>query len=158
MAGKLGPSDLPADAGIGVSFTREDGRSVLVLTMPEMKEDDAAKIAALRRDRGAAKPDPVPEVPAEVAKMMQDMLKGMSIEIAINLEGTIVSTNAPYVEGTKVTLMKMEFAELLKDINGLQAMMEKMGDAPDLEDLMKIPGLKVVTQREVRIVFTSFRR
>jgi hypothetical protein len=152
MSEKL-PADLKGEDGIGLRFTRESGRSVLVLTMPDVSEDVARKsderAASAARQTAAA-----PDLPPEMIKMVQDMFTGFSIEAAINVEGAIVSTNAPYVDGTKITLLHMDFGELLKNVKDLEKMMATL-DQPGtkVEDMLKMPGLKIVTQREVRIEF-----
>jgi hypothetical protein len=152
MSEKL-PMDLRDGDDIGVRFTRENGRSVLVLTMPDVSEDVARqsdqRVASTARQTAAT-----PDLPPEMIKMMQDMFTGFSIEAAFNVEGAIVSTNAPYVDGTKITLLHMDFGELMKNVKDLEKMMATL-DQPDtkVDELLKMPGLKIVTQREVRIEF-----
>ena len=147
------PADVKGDDAIGLRFTRENGRSVLVLTMPQTPEELSRKtdqrVAETARQTAAT-----PDMPPEMMKMMQDMFTGFSIEAAINIEGSIVSTNAPYVDGSKITLMHMDFGELMKNVKDLEKMMATL-DQPDtkMEDMLKMPGLKIVMQREVRIEF-----
>lgn len=147
------PADVKGDDRIGLRFTRENGRSVLVLTMPDVSQEVAQKSDQRAAD-AARQTAATPDMPPEMIKMMQDMFTGFSIEAAINIEGAIVSTNAPYVDGTKITLMHMDFGELMKNVKELEKMMATLDQpATKMEDMLKLPGLKVVTQREVRIEF-----
>jgi hypothetical protein len=145
------------DDNIGVKFTREGAQSVLVLTMPELNDEEAQKAAQAAQAAGEKKTDKpldVDAVPPEVMKMVQEMFKGFIIEVALAVDGTIVSTNAPFVDGSKVTLLEMNFEEIMKNMKKLQELMGKLEDTPDsLEQMLKLPGLKVATENEIRIVF-----
>lgn len=149
--------DLPKGGGdVGVRFDRQNGESILVLTMPEMDDPPADVKREAATKEGGEKPDAMPEVPPEVAKMVQEMFNGFFIEIAVNIDGTIVSTDAPFVDGTKITLMQMDFGELLKTAKGLQELSKKIEALPDdIGEMFAMPGLKVVGLPEIRIAFKS---
>jgi len=137
-------------ADVKLSFTREDGRTVLVIGLPEVPKSEEISPEAKKQAEDTARQ--VDENPA-VEAMMKQMLAGMLMEVIVNVEGTILKTDAPFVEGSRVVLMRLDMDEALKSGKAASEIMT-MGDNPDFEAMLKkVPGLKVVTQREVRIEF-----
>ena len=83
------------------------------------------------------------------------MMEGMAMTISLEFNGEIVETNASYVDGSKVTLLDIDFSELLKDKESLELFKK---NPPDNLDEMKaivenIPGMKVEFQKPVKIKF-----
>lgn len=87
--------------------------------------------------------------------MMSQFMKGMKVSVAVEVEGTIVDTNAALREGSRVTLMEMDFDKLLTN----QDVFKKfIGASPEsLEEAKKmmkdIPGIKIEPNQEVTIKF-----
>ena len=151
------PGGPPAPEGKAVDDTMKfgfskapSGNSVLTVTMPDLKT-------------AAAKGDPsktakAPEAPPEAMAMMKQMFKGLRIAIAVEPEGTLVQTNSPFVEGSRVTLMEMNFDSLLADeakMKQFSAAMEG-GSIADAKRLMKgLPGVKINLDPEVKIEFAA---
>ena len=83
------------------------------------------------------------------------MMDGMKISISIELQGDIVETNASYVNGSEVTLLGIDFSELLKNKESL----EKLKKHPpknldDMNDLVKnVPGMKLEMKKPITIKF-----
>lgn len=144
------PGDTPRkDTEIKLAFIKEGGRPVLVITMPEMPKPEAMTDEQKKQMEDASKQAENPAIEA----MMKQMLGGLLMEVAIEAEGGILKTNAPFVEGSRVILVRLDGDELIKAPGGVTAFAQ-MGDNPDLEAMLKkVPGLKIVTQREVRIEF-----
>lgn len=144
------PDETPdKDADIKLAFIKEGGRPVLVITMPEMPKPEAMTDEQKKQMEDASKQAENPALEA----MMKQMLGGLLMEVAIEAEGGIFKTNAPFVEGSRVILVRLDGDELIKSPAGMSSFMQ-MGDNPDLESMLKkVPGLKIVTQREVRIEF-----
>jgi hypothetical protein len=61
----------------------------------------------------------------------------------------VVKTNAPYVNGSRITLMQMDFDKLLEN----EAALQKLQQTTDPKLLKDIPGLKIVTDPKVTIEF-----
>jgi hypothetical protein len=141
--GQLDPA-----ADLKFSFTREGDRTVLLLVMPEVPEpDDTMKQQA----QAAATQTQDPAVDA----MMKQLMGGLLMEVAINVEGKILKTNAPYVEGSRVVLLRLEGDELIKSSQGLGPLLQ-LGSGGNVQQMLsKVPGLKVVTLPEVRIEFSK---
>ncbi len=90
--------------------------------------------------------------------MMKQMFKGLHMGMAVDVEGKVVKTNSPYVEGSKVTLMDIDFDPLLSDEKGFKALSAKMetamgDDRKTMEALKGIKGLKITTDPEISIEF-----
>lgn len=141
LGGEIDPK-----ADIKLSFTREGDRTVLVIGMPEIPAPDAAM---QQQAQGAAQQAESPEV----AAMMKQMMGGLLMEVTVNVQGQILKTNAPFVEGSRVVLMRLDGDQLLKSGQGLGPLLQ-MGESPDFANkLAKVPGLKLVTLPQLRIEF-----
>jgi len=106
-------------------------------------------------------PDAVtPKQNAEQLKMatsiMKQFLKGMRVFMAIDVNGSILSTNATYRKEKRVTLMDVDFDKLLANPKKL-ASVAALGSDTSSEEMrkivQKIPGIKLETQKEVEVRF-----
>ena len=61
----------------------------------------------------------------------------------------MIKTNAPYVNGSRVTLVQMDFDKLLASEGALQ----KLQQASDPRTLKDVPGLKIVSEPKLTIEF-----
>jgi len=83
------------------------------------------------------------------------MMDGMSINIAIEFDGQIVESNATYVNGSEVTLLGIEFSEILKNKESL----EKLKKHPpknldDMKELVEnVPGMKLELKKPITVKF-----
>lgn len=140
-------------------FTRmPNGNAVLTVVLPPPKQDAAKEQPAT--PPAAASPG---EPAQNMSMMIMQMFKGLHMGMAINVEGKVVKTNSPYIEGSKVTLMDIDFDPLLSDEKGFKALSEKMetamgDDRKTMEVLKGIKGLKITTEREVSIEFTPNKK
>ena len=145
-----GDDKLDPEADVRLTFTRGSAAapSALVMRMPKIPDasDDARKQAENSAQEAANNP--------QVEAMMKQMLAGMRMEVAVNVEGKIVKTNAPYVEGAKVVLLRLDGDELIKSGKGAGALLNMSKGSADVQKLLsQIPGLKIVMLPEVRIEF-----
>jgi len=127
------------------------GNPVLTVTMPDLKT--AAKTPATSKTPARAA-----DGPPEAMAMMKQMFKGLRIAIAIEPEGKLVQTNSPFVEGSRVTLMEMNFDALLADEARLKQFSAAMegGSIADAKRLMKgLAGVKINLDPEVKIEFAA---
>ncbi len=91
----------------------------------------------------------------ELDDNMVKMMDGMTMTISLEFNGEIVETNASYVDGSKVTMLDIDFSEILKDKESLELFKK---NPPDNFDEMKaivenIPGMKVEFQKPVIVKF-----
>lgn len=143
-------ADKAPDAEVKLSFARAANGTTLMLTMPQLPKPTAEEEA---QARAAAEKAGVPsKMPPEAEAMMKQLLNGLLVEVALNVDGTIVSTNAPYRQGNKLVLLQLDGSELLKAGLNMSQMMNMSGGNMQ-EQLLKTPGVKFVTLPEIRIQF-----
>lgn len=79
--------------------------------------------------------------------MIKTMFDGFKINMALEVVGTIVKTNAEYVSGPRLTLLEMDMAALLADQDKLKALQGKIGPGASFSDvkpyLKDIKGIKI---------------
>ncbi len=127
-----------------------NGNALVTIVLPP-PEPEAPK-------REAGPPPASPEVAAEQLAMTRQMFKGLHMGITVDVEGKVVKTNSPYVDGSKVTLMDIDFDPLLSDEEGFRKLNEKMeaaqgDDLKTMEVLKGVKGLKITTAPEISIEF-----
>jgi hypothetical protein len=123
------------------------GTSVVTVVFPEPDLSKKKKDKDTATDAESKKPDPT-----QLA-MMKKMLDGLKIEIALEVAGAIVKTNSAYVQGSKVTLLEMDFAELMNN----DAVLGKLSNPESIEEakqmLKGVKGVKVNLERELTVEF-----
>lgn len=141
-----------SDAELKLAFARGPNATSLTLMMPPIPEasaDDRAKAEAAAKQAGMPQ-----EMPPEAEAMMKKMLDGLLFEVALNIDGTIVSTNAPYRAGNKIVLLQLNGTELIKGGLNMGQMMNMSAGQGSLEERLRTtPGVKIVTQPELKIEF-----
>jgi hypothetical protein len=82
-----------------------------------------------------------------VMNMIKTMFKGLKINIGLEVVGSIVKTNAEYVNGPRITLLEMDVESLLADEAKLKALQGKLGPDASLSEvkplLKDIKGIKI---------------
>ena len=132
-----------SDPPFGFEFEKGAAASRLTIKMPDLKSP--AGSMGLPKDAGNA------EQMQQAMAMMKVMMKGMFVDVSLDLAGRIVKTDAPYVQGSRVTLMQVDFDKLLADEGALK----KLQNATDIKALAGVPGLKVLTNPTVSIEFAK---
>jgi hypothetical protein len=127
-------------------FTKGASSSVLTIRMPEPKAGKSP-LSQLTQMPGAP-PGGAQDNPQALA-MMKVMLKGLFVDVSLAVDGHLVKTNAPYVSGSKITLMQMDFDKMLEN----EAALLKLQQTTDPKMLKDIPGLKIVTDPKLTIEF-----
>jgi hypothetical protein len=113
-------------------------------------EPDLTKTTAEKKDdkTKAEKPDP------QQLEMAKKMLDGLHISIDLDVApGHIVKTNSPYVEGSKVTLLEMDFSQLMTNDKLLSEVAEPSSIEEAKRLLQGVKGFKVNLDREVSVEF-----
>ena len=151
--GAPAPGGGEADDSMKFGFAKAaNGNAVLTIAMPDLKA------AADKKAATSKTPAKAPEAPPEAMAMMKQMFKGLRIAIAVEPEGKVVQTNSPFVEGSRVTLMEMNFDALLADEAKLKQFSAAMdgGSIADAKRLMKgLKGMKISLDPEVKIEFAA---
>jgi hypothetical protein len=91
---------------------------------------------------------------AQAAEMMKTMLGGMKVDFAIQV-GHVVKTNVPYVSGGTVTLLSMDFDQVLSNPAALEQMQKPKSMADTKAALQGVKGIKVSLDPELTIEFTK---
>ena len=82
-----------------------------------------------------------------VMNMIKTMFKGFKVNIALEVVGAIVKTNAEYVSGPRITLLEMDVEALLADEEKFKALQGKIGPDATLTQvkplLKDIKGIKI---------------
>jgi hypothetical protein len=130
------------------AFDKGAASSLLTIQMPEQGPGGQKLLPGLGAG-GAGTTDVQKAQAAQAMAMMKMMLKGLFVDVTLNVNGRILKSNAPYVDGSRVTLMQVDFDKLLAD----EAAMKRLEAASDLKSLANIPGLKVVSEPKLTIEF-----
>ncbi len=130
------------------AFNRGAASSLLTIEMPEHGPGGQKLLPGVGAG-GTGTSDVEKAQAAQAMAMMKMMLKGLFVDVTLNVDGRILKSNAPYVDGSRVTLMQVDFDKLLAD----ESAMKRLEAASDLKSLANIPGLKVVSEPKVTIEF-----
>jgi hypothetical protein len=129
---------------------KEGSPSRLSIVMNQEKE------ASLSGTPVAAKPQQDPEQLKMATSIMKQFLKGMRLFMAVDINGSILRTNATHRKEKRITLMDVDFDKLLANPKQF-ASFTALGPDPSNEAMQKIlnkiPGIKLETQKEVEVSF-----
>ncbi len=135
----FGAEPPPMENPVTFSLTRNGGTSVLTVQF---------KDKPVPEDQAAGMPQGGPDMsdPA-VMGMVKSMFDGFKVAIDLDITGSIVKTNAEYVNGSRITLMEMDLAQLFADQEKLKALQGKLGPGVSLTEakpyLKDIQGIKI---------------
>ena len=117
---------------------------------PEEKDKDTTKPAEM------PKPSPADNKQSEMMlAQMKKMFKDMKIAMAIEVQGAVVQTNATHWEGSRITMMELDFDKLLQMPEKLMQFSQLQPETlEDAKKFMKdLPGIKAEMNKEVTIRF-----
>ena len=126
-----------------------NGVSRLVVNAPpdrdeeDDEEDEDEETEEDEDKEDAAKPE---DVSPEMQAMVKQMFAGMRFALDVEVQGTIVSTSSDYVSGSRVTILEVDFDELLKQEAALKQLPKlgpNMNPAVAMAALKGIKGLKM---------------
>jgi len=126
------------------AFDRGAASSLLTIQMPQQS---TSKLMPQLPGAGNATDPAEKAQAAQALTMMKMMMRGLFVDVTLNVNGRILKSNAPYVEGTRITLMQIDFDKLLADAGAL----ERLQGASDLKAMANVPGLKVVSEPKLTI-------
>ena len=125
-----------------VKFTFKRGATSSVLTINYI--DKAPQKEAAPNPAAGDMPDLTNPM---VMGMIKTMFKGFKVNIALEVVGSIVKTNAEYVSGSRITLLEMDVEALLADEEKFKALQGKIGPDATLSQvkplLKDIKGIKI---------------
>ena len=130
------------------AFAKGAAESTLTIQMPEQMPGTSPLQGFPGGGAGGSDADKAQA--AQALAMMKMMMQGLFVDVSLNVNGRIIKSNAPHVEGSKVTLLQIDFDKLLAD----EAALMKLQGAKDLKSLSNVPGLKIASEPKVTIVFS----
>lgn len=129
----------PVENPVKFSLTRTGGTSLLTVQFQD--KPDAATPKPDMPQGGPDMTDPT------VLNMVKAMFDGFKIGIDLQVAGSIVKTNAEYVNGSRITLLEMDLAQLFEDQEKLKALQGKVGPGASLTEvkpyLKDVKGIKI---------------
>lgn len=100
----------------------------------------------------------MPQPTAEEIEQMRAIFGGLRISAKLVTDGEIVQTNSPYRDGSTVTLLEMDFDQLLSDIDKFTEVVS-LGQPKDLAELTErlrgVPGIKINPTNTVTVDFSA---
>jgi hypothetical protein len=126
----------------GFEFDRGAQSSLLTIHLPE-----SGTLPRLPQLPGAAANNP--QENAQALSLMTTMMRGLFVDITLAVDGRVIKTTAPYVTGSKITLLQMDLDKLLASEGALQKL-QNLSDPAALKDM---PGVRVVTSPSVVVQF-----
>lgn len=162
--GKKMPGSGAMESGVSddefTTFSMRPGYpSELVIHWPVDKEQSgsAAPDTAQNEDfpSGEAEPEPSPEQQEAAMEMMKMAFRDMRMAMHVEVDGQILDTNATHLDGNRITLVEIAFAEFLESEEALQTLAaNKDQSVADIKELMRlIPGLRMEIEPEVGVLF-----
>jgi hypothetical protein len=142
----LTESKSTAEPPFSFQFEKRGASSLLTINMPEQKPGASTPLNQLGIGGGGSQNAAQNE---QALAMMKTMMKGLYVDVTLAVDGKVIKTNAPYVNGSRVTLVQMDFDKLLATEGALQ----KLQQANDPRTLKDVPGLKVVAEPKLMIEF-----
>jgi len=145
----MSESEEPEEENVTFNFTKGTPAQ-LVIRQPENMYDEEEKSSL----------EEVEEQPESTQSdmmmpFMQNLFKDMKITMEIEVQGKIVQTNASYQEGSRITLMDLDFGKLFEAPGGFEKFSQSQpNNMEDAKQMLKdLPGVKVELNKEIVIRF-----
>ena len=108
-----------------------------------------------------AAPSPLSDASGQIsdedAAKLTEMFKGMRISMALEVNGTILETNATYRDGRRLTILDFDMAKFVGSVRQLDTLRQLNPNS--LEDarrlLKEIPGVEVDMNENLTVVFAK---
>ena len=145
-AGLSGAGATSGESPFQFGFERKGAASQLTINVPELKPGQGPMGAMPKM--GA---DTNPAQTQQAIAMMKMMLQNLYVDVSVDVDGRIVNTNASNVQGSRITLLQLDFNKMLADESALL----KLQGANDLKALSGVPGIKIMTTPKVTVEFAK---
>lgn len=134
---------------------KKAGTSVLTVSgagpKPGAGKPDAGKASSADSKEAA---EAAAKMQAGAMAMMKTMLKGLRMTTLVEVNGKLVKTSSPWAQGSRVTLMDVDFDQLVADEASFKKLNE-LGDPQSLDPaaLKGLKGIKMQSTPETTIEF-----
>lgn len=128
--------------------------NTLVVQMPQTSQESAASEIGMAEDQFSFD-EASSQVNPQMLAMFQNFFKDMRIAMSLDIQGSITGTNATHLNGSEITIMELDFAELLADPSWMtQLQGAQISSLEEAQLLMQdMPGIKVELNDELVIKF-----
>ncbi len=133
----------------GFGFQKSADGAILSVNMPPMDASKLGPMAAMGEKGTTAGTKGDDAQTKQAMAMAKMMMQGMFVDVTLAVDGRIRKTNAPYLNGSRITLLQLDFDKMLQDPGA----MERMNQAKDLKSLQNVPGLKVPPEQKLTVEF-----
>jgi len=135
---------------LNFKFTKGDP-STLVIVLPNsetQKEDTSTFIEDSSATQDSA-------MSSEQLQYVMNMFDGMKLSLELTFKDKIKETDASYVNGSDVTLMQIDFSELIKNKQVIEDLNKSKPESLEKfkEIIGDIPGIKLETKEKITIKF-----
>ena len=123
--------------------------SILTVTMPEKTKDGKAADDVKQDKQNKGETDP------NSAEMIKIFLKDMSMKLVLDIDGTIVDTNATYRDKSQLTLFDMHFGKIIENVKVFERLNATQPKTiAEMKELVKgMEGLKIEMNNPVVVSF-----
>jgi hypothetical protein len=145
-----GPSKGAAGEALDLALTRlPNGNALLTVRFDEAGGSKKKAAAPGKAPKGATPPG--------MEEMMRQMFDGFRVAIDVEVNGRVVNTSSPFVDGSRVTVLEMDLGQLVRDDANLK-LLEKLDPGAGVAEMMPllkdVKGIKV-NQSPLTIEFAS---
>jgi len=93
----------------------------------------------------------------EEAKQLVEMFMGMKMVLAIEVNGSIVETNATHRDGSRITIVDLDLAKFGSSLPQMEKLKRLQGSSlADAKEMMKdFPGMKVDLNDRLNVLFSK---
>lgn len=151
-----GPVEGEDDAGDFTTFTMQPGSPAeLVIHWPVDKAESKSVQTTETASTDEAPVEQSAEEQEAAMEMMKMAFKDMRMSMHVEVAGSVVDSNATHLNGSRVTLVDIAFAEFLNSEEAMTKMASNSEQSvADMKEMMAlIPGLKMEIEPEVTVRF-----
>lgn len=151
-----GPVEGEDDAGNFTTFTMQpDSPAELVIHWPVDKAESKSVETTETASTDEAPVEQSAEEQEAAMEMMKMAFKDMRMSMHVEVAGSVVDSNATHLNGSRVTLVDIAFAEFLNSEEAMTKMASNSEQSvADMKEMMAlIPGLKMEIEPEVTVRF-----
>lgn len=146
---ELGETDSSVfDENLQFNFTKGNP-SILIINFPQTKKDKESSMGENEIEVEDS------TLNSEQIQKLIEMFDGMKISSSFNFNDVIKETDASYVNGSEITLLQVDFSEIIKHKDVLEKLQKTNPKSMEgFKDIVgKLPGIKVESKETVTIKF-----
>lgn len=140
-------SEDSADRSLKFNFKKGNPASLAII-FPKFSNDEEAAYDESANEEESESLD-------QDTEKLKEMFDGLKINVSLNLPDKPKETNAKFVDGANITLIEMDFTEVIKHIDVLKNLQKSNpGSFKEINDIVgQLPGIKIETNDKVNIKF-----